>query len=146
MQPLSRSDVNSQLPSRLDQFIGQSAVVEGVRVALQATRNTGGSYPSSLFSGAAGTGKSQLAAIIANEVGVPLRETLAQTLTSSGDLQALLLEAHDRDIVFLDEADELPPAMQTLLYRALAERKLFVPRGSSSRQGIALPLDDFTLI
>jgi len=139
-------DVNAATPSRLDQFVGQSTVVEQVRVALAACRNTGAAYPSSLFAGAPGLGKSQLVTIIAAELGVPLRETLAQTLATAGDLQALLLDARDRDIVFLDEADELPPPLQTLLYRALAERKLFVPRGRSGRHDVALPLDAFTLI
>jgi Holliday junction DNA helicase RuvB len=144
--PTPCSDVNSSVPRRLDQFVGQSSVVEQVRVALAACRNGGGSYPSSLFTGAPGLGKSQLVAILAAELGVPLRETLAQTIATTGDLRALLLDARDCEIVFLDEADELPPSMQTLLYKAMAERKLFVPRGHSGRQDVALPLDDFTLI
>lgn len=142
----SASDVNAAAPRRLDSFVGQSGVVEQVRVALAACRNTGASYPSSLFTGAPGLGKSQLASIIAVELGVRLRETLAQTLSTPGDLQGLLLDAENCDIVFIDEADELPTPLQTLLYRALAERKLFVPRGRSNRTELALPLDDFALV
>ena len=139
-------DVNAVLPSSLDAFVGQKAVVEVVKVGLQASRNSGSPFPSALFTGAAGLGKSQLVGIIANEMGVELRETLAQTLTTTGELGALLLEAQRGDIVFLDEADALPEAQQVLLYRALAEKKLFVPRGGSGRAARALPLEDFTLI
>src|SRR5687768_17313474 len=121
--------VNDVLPSSLDSFVGQRSVVEAVRVAIRASENTGGPFPPSLFCGPAGLGKSQLVQIIAAELGVELHETLAQTLTSSADLQALLLGAQDGEIVFLDECDELAADQQVLLYRAVAERKLFLPRG-----------------
>lgn len=140
------ADVNAATPQRLDQFVGQRPVVEAVKVALQASRVTRAAYPSSLFTGYPGLGKSQLVAILAAELGVRLRETLGQTLNAASDLQALLLEAETNDIVFIDEADELEQEHATLLYRALAERKLFVPRGRSGRTGVSLPLDDFTLI
>lgn len=72
-----------------------------------------------LFVGPPGLGKSNLVQILANELGVDLRETLAQTLQQTNDLAALLLDAEPRQILFIDEADELPPEHQTLLYRAL---------------------------
>ncbi len=100
--------VNDVLPASLDSFIGQEAVVAAVTVAIQASNNTGGPFPAALFCGPPGTGKSQLVQIISNELGVELHETLAQTLTSSSDLQALLLGAQDNEIVFLDEATNLP--------------------------------------
>src|SRR5688500_8580879 len=98
--PEHRADVNAAAPGRLDAFVGQVGVVEQVKVALAASRNTGATYPSSLFTGAPGLGKSQLALIIAAELGVRFRETLAQTLATAGDLQGLLLDAHDGDLVF----------------------------------------------
>src|SRR4051794_28930240 len=103
--PPPGSDVNDVTPMSLDSFVGQRAVVDAVRVALGACRNTGASFPSCLFTGGAGLGKSQLVSIIATELGAPLRETLAQTLETTADLSALLLEARTGDVVFLDEAD-----------------------------------------
>src|SRR5689334_7730083 len=91
--PLPGSDVNDVTPMGLDCFIGQRAVVDAVRVALRACKNTGSPFPSALLTGGAGLGKSQLVAIIASELGAPLRETLAQTLETTADLSALLLEA-----------------------------------------------------
>lgn len=138
--------VNDVLPASLDAFIGQRSVVEAVQVGIRASRNTATPFPSALFCGPPGTGKSQLVQIIAAELGVALHETLAQTLTGSGDLQALLLDAQDGEIVFLDECDELPSDLQVLLYRAVAERKLFLPRGSSNRPARPLPLANFSLL
>lgn len=144
--PPPAASVNDVLPSSLDAFIGQQSVINAVKVAIQASENTGSPFPSALLCGPPGTGKSQLVQIIATEMGVELHETLAQTITSTGDLQALLLAAQDGEIVFLDEADELSADFQVLLYRAVAERKLFLPRGNSMRTARALPLANFTLI
>lgn len=91
-------------------------------------------------------GKSNLVKILANELQVELHETLAQTLVQATDLSALLLETESRQILFIDEADEMPAEQQTLLYRALAEGKLFLPRRRSSTAPSCLPLDKFTLI
>lgn len=110
-------------------FVGQQPVVEAVRIALDAARNDGGRFPHALFVGPPGLGKSNLVQIIAREMGVELRETLAQTLVQSSDLAGLLLDTESRQILFIDEADEMQPEQQTLLYRALAEAKLFLPRG-----------------
>src|SRR3954454_11309075 len=110
--PTAAMGVNDVLPASLDAFVGQTAVIAAVKVALRASENTGCPFPSALFCGPPGTGKSQLVQIIASELGVELHETLAQTLTSASDLQALLLGAQDGEIVFLDECDELDPNHQ----------------------------------
>lgn len=144
--PSAPHDVNAASPTRLDGFVGQPAVVEAIRVALGACRHSGATFPSSIFGGPPGVGKSNLAAIVAAELGVVLHETLGQTLLSPGDLQSLLIGARNGEVVFIDEADELPAQQQTLLYRALAERKLFLPRGRGSRHSTAIPLDDFSLV
>lgn len=139
-------DVCDTVPTSLNSFMGQEHVVAAVKVALDASRNDGTRFPHALFVGPPGLGKSNLVQIIANELGVELRETLAQTLTQSSDVAALLLEAESRQIIFLDECDELDVGHQTLLYRALAERKLFLPQGRGNRAMRCLPLENFTLI
>ncbi|HEY8668473.1 MAG TPA: AAA family ATPase [Tepidisphaeraceae bacterium] len=139
-------DVSSTSPVSLDSFVGQTHVVEAVQVGLDACRQDGTRFPHSLFVGPPGLGKSNLVQIIAQELGVELRETLGQTLVQSSDLAALLLEAEDQQIIFIDEADELAGEHQTLLYRALAERKLFLQRGRGGKAARSLDLENFTLI
>lgn len=139
-------DVSDTVPTSLDSFVGQEYVLAAVKVALDASRNDGTRFPHALFVGPPGLGKSNLVQIIANELGVQLRETLAQTLIHTNDIAALLLEGESRQIIFLDECDELDVGHQTLLYRALAERKLFLPQGRGSRAMRCLPLEDFTFI
>ena len=138
--------LNDSGPNVLERMIGQKQVVDTVRVALEASWNDGVRFPDAGLFGPAGVGKSTLCSLIARELGSTLHETLAQTLTSPGDLHALLMTAGDRDVVLIDEADELHPELQTLLYRAVAERKLFLPRGSSSRMPPAIDLANFTLL
>jgi Holliday junction DNA helicase RuvB len=141
----ARYDVNGHAPTSLENFVGQQQVVAAVKVALDACRNDNASFPHALFVGPPGLGKSNLVQIIANELAVDLTETLAQTLTGTSHLAALLIEVEARQILFIDEADELAPEQQTLAYRALAEGKLFLPR-SSSTAARHLDLEDFTLI
>jgi Holliday junction DNA helicase RuvB len=144
--PKIERDLSRTPPGCLDQFVGQDHVVAAVKVALDATRHDGGRFPHALLVGPPGLGKSNLVQIVANELGVDLRETLAQSLLQSIDLATLLLEAESRQVVFIDEADELPPHLQTLLYRALAEDKLFLPRCRPSGIARSLPLESFTLM
>jgi holliday junction DNA helicase RuvB len=139
-------NINDTGPNVLERMIGQSQVVQTVRVALEASWNDGTRFPDAGLFGPAGVGKSTLCSLIARELGSPLHETLAQTLTSPGDLHALLMSAADRDVVFIDECDEMDGELQTLLYRAIAERKLFLPRGSSPRTPPAIPLANFTML
>ena len=126
--------------------MGQRQVLAAVEVALAAARHDQSRFPHALFVGPPGLGKSNLAKVIANELGVQLHETLAQSVPKTSDLAALLLEAESGQVVFIDEADELPPEQQTLLYRALSEAKLFLPRGGTASSARSVPLDDFTIV
>ncbi|MGE5611614.1 MAG: Holliday junction DNA helicase RuvB C-terminal domain-containing protein [Bacillota bacterium] len=139
-------EVNAAAPGIIERVIGQGQVMASLRVALEACWNDGTRFPHALFVGPPGVGKSLCAQVIAKEMGSTLRETLAQTLTSTADLNALLLEAGERDVVFLDECDELAPSLQVLLYRTIAEGKLFVPRNGAGRTPPPLPLANFTLL
>ncbi|HEX2922901.1 MAG TPA: Holliday junction DNA helicase RuvB C-terminal domain-containing protein [Chloroflexota bacterium] len=140
------SEVNAASPNVIERVIGQGQVLAAIKVALEACWNDGTRFPHGLFVGPPGLGKSLVAQLVAKEMGSTLRETLAQTLTNAADLNALLLEAGDRDVVFLDECDELDPSLQVLLYRTIAEGKLFVPRNGAARVPPAIPLANFTLL
>ena len=113
-------------------------------MALEASWNTASRFPHALFVGPAGVGKSALAKVVALEMGCEIRETLGQSLSSPSSLRALLVEAKDRECIFIDECDELGQQIQTLLYRALEERKLFLPSGGGKQTMI--PLANFTLL
>ena len=139
-------NVNAYRPQVVDHLIGQQKVLERVKVALEAAWNDGTKFPNSVLTGGPGLGKSLIAKTIAAEMGVELKETLAQTLSKPSSLRALLLEANDRDVIFLDECDELKPHIQTQLYRALEDRVLFVDSGSNSKTPKVIPLADFTVL
>ena len=93
--------------------------------------------------GPPGTGKSALANVLACEMASGFHEMLAQSISNIGELNAVLLSAKDKDVVFLDEIHELKPELQTTLYLALDKRKVFINRQKTVQ---AIPLANFTLI
>ncbi len=149
-QSSTSADVNGQRPKVLEHFIGQRGVVDRIRVALEASWNDGTPLPHMLFVGPSGVGKTQLAQIIAKEVGTALKEQLAQNLQWPSSLQGFLVEADDRDVLFIDEIHELIPQTQTTLYRALEEKKLFIGdigcQHANGHLSETIPLSKFSLI
>lgn len=140
------ADINDAAPSSLAELVGQSAVLAQVRVALDAARQDGRKFDHALLVGPPGCGKTQTAKVIAAEMGGEFRECLAQSITSAADLNAVLLGATDRSVVFLDEAHELAREHQTALYLALDQRRVFINGGRAGRPPQSIPLADFTLL
>jgi len=103
-------------------------------------------FPHILISGGAGLGKSLLAGIIARELGGELHEELAQNLSAPVSLHGLLLLAEQEDCIFVDEIHEMPLLVQTTLYRAIEERKLFLPTRGNSEPNNSVLLPNFCLI
>jgi Holliday junction DNA helicase RuvB len=137
------SEVNSAAPSSLNHLIGQRGVIDQVRTALDAAFEDATRFDHSLLVGGPGLGKSQLAAVIAQEMATDFHEVLGQSITSIGDLNALLLGTKDKDIIHIDEAHELAKPLQTALYLALDKRTIYI-NTKNSTQGI--PVSDFTLL
>lgn len=131
----------AQLP-RLADVIGQRTAVERLRVAVAAANADDRALDHFLLTGPGGVGKTTLVQIVAAEMGVPFRESLASALNEGG-MAAFLLDTPDKGVLFLDECHELEGQNITLLYRALAERKLFLPGGRKTR---ALPLSSFSCL
>ena len=128
----------------VDHWLGNEELIARFRVILEAAWSDGTRLPHMLFVGEPGLGKTLLAELAAREMGVVLHERLAQVVGTMGAMNGLLLQAGEKEIIFLDEIHELPRQVQTVLYRAMEGQQISVQaRGS---QTMTMPLKDFTLI
>ena len=128
----------------INHWIGQEQAIRRFKIALEASWNDGTKLPHMLFVGSPGTGKTLLANLAAKEMGVQLHERIAQVVNSMAALNGLLLQAKDKDIVFLDEIHELLPSVQTLLYRAMEGQQISLR--TRDERTLTMPLKDFTII
>ena len=138
------NEINDVAPSSLSHIVGQKGVVAQVAVALEAAWADNRTCDSAMLVGAPGLGKTQVAKVIAAELASECHEVLSQAVQSSADLNAVLLAAKDKDVVFLDEAHELPKEQQTALYLALDQRKIVL--SGSGRTPQSIPIANFTLL
>lgn len=135
----------SPTPPTLNHIVGQKIVVEQAQIALDAAFAENEPFPHALLVGPPGVGKSLLAQVLAKEMASGLQEVLGQSLTSPSELHAVLLAATDKSIVFIDECEEMGH-LQTTLYKAVEERKIFLESSAPGRVPQAVPLANFTLI
>jgi len=134
-------------PKTLDEFIGQKATRENLRVFIAAAKARGDALDHVLFFGPPGLGKTTLAQIIARELGVGFRATSGPVIAKSGDLAALLTNLEDGDVLFIDEIHRLNPAVEEVLYPAMEDRALdlMIGEGPSARS-VRIDLPKFTLV
>lgn len=134
-------------PKSLDEFIGQQAARENLRIFVNAARSRGEALDHVLFFGPPGLGKTTLAGILAREMGVGFRATSGPVIAKSGDLAALLTNLEDGDVLFIDEIHRLNPAVEEVLYPAMEDRALdlMIGEGPSARS-VRIDLPRFTLI
>ena len=141
-------DVDAALrPKSLDDFVGQRAARENLRVFIRAARSRGEALDHVLFFGPPGLGKTTLAQIVAREMGVGFRATSGPVIAKSGDLAALLTNLEDGDVLFIDEIHRLQPAVEEVLYPAMEDRALdlMIGEGPSARS-VRIDLPRFTLV
>ena len=141
-------DVDAALrPKSLDDFVGQKAARENLRVFIAAARARGDALDHVLFFGPPGLGKTTLAQIVAREMGVGFRATSGPVIAKSGDLAALLTNLEDGDVLFIDEIHRLQPAVEEVLYPAMEDRALdlMIGEGPSARS-VRIDLPRFTLV
>ena len=134
-------------PKSLDEFVGQKAARDNLRVFIQAAKSRGDALDHVLFFGPPGLGKTTLAQIIARELGVGFRATSGPVIAKSGDLAALLTNLEDGDVLFIDEIHRLAPAVEEILYPAMEDRALdlMIGEGPSARS-VRIDLPKFTLV
>jgi Holliday junction DNA helicase RuvB len=134
-------------PKTLDEFVGQKAARENLRVFIAAAKARGDALDHVLFFGPPGLGKTTLAQIIARELGVGFRATSGPVIAKSGDLAALLTNLEDGDVLFIDEIHRLAPAVEEILYPAMEDRALdlMIGEGPSARS-VRIDLPRFTLV
>ena len=134
-------------PKSLDEFVGQKAARDNLRVFIQAARKRGEPLDHVLFFGPPGLGKTTLAQIIAREMGVGFRATSGPVIAKSGDLAAILTNLEDGDVLFIDEIHRLQPAVEEVLYPAMEDRALdlMIGEGPSARS-VRIDLPRFTLV
>ncbi len=134
-------------PRTLAEYVGQSAVKSQMEVFITAARNRGEALDHVLIFGPPGLGKTTLAHIVANELGVNLRQTSGPVLERPGDLAALLTNLQPRDVLFVDEIHRLSPVVEEVLYPAMEDFQLDIMIGEGpAARSIKLNLPPFTLV
>ncbi len=134
-------------PQVLDEFVGQQAARENLKVFIEAAKGRGEALDHVLFVGPPGLGKTTLAQIMAREMGVNFRSTSGPVIAKAGDLAALLTNLEERDVLFIDEIHRLNPAVEEILYPAMEDYQLdlIIGEGPAARS-VKIDLARFTLV
>jgi Holliday junction DNA helicase RuvB len=134
-------------PRRLDEYIGQDRIRENLQVAIAAAKHRGEPLDHVLLHGPPGLGKTTLAYVIGNEMGVQVRATSGPAIEKPGDLVGIVTNLKPNEVLFIDEIHRMSPVVEEILYPALEDYQvdIVIGQGPSART-VKIPLERFTLI
>jgi holliday junction DNA helicase RuvB len=134
-------------PRTLEEYIGQDRVRENLHVSITAAKQRGEALDHVLLYGPPGLGKTTLAGVIANELGVAIRSTAGPVIEKAGDLAAMLTNLQEREVLFIDEVHRMSPAIEEILYPAMEDYELDIVIGQGpSARSVKVPVPRFTLV
>ena len=134
-------------PRTLNDYIGQERIRENLHVSITAAKQRGEALDHVLLYGPPGLGKTTLATVIANELGVAIRPTAGPVIERPGDLAAMLTNLQEREVLFIDEIHRMAPAIEEILYPAMEDYELDIMIGQGpGARSVKVPLQRFTLV
>ena len=147
LTPADKEFENNIRPSVIEEFAGQSPIIENLRIFIKAAKLRNEALDHILFHGPPGLGKTTLSRIVANELGVKIKETSGPVIEKPGDLAGLLTNLEANDVLFIDEIHRLSNVVEEYLYAAMEDYRIdiMIDTGPNARS-VQINLNPFTLI